>query len=154
MQRDGCKSHGLSKISIPASSMWVRHNASGTGRSLISTHAPRSGCNVMWTLMTTEPPYFNSRTQHWVRHTKERDCKMRRKFQLTRPAQGATPNLHLWHVRLVVISTHAPCTGCDFFPVGEMCSTDKFQFPHPVWDATYQAKSKRFQFTHPVWDAT
>ena len=58
----------------------------------------------------------------------------------------------------IIISIHAPLTGCDAPDIHDCCNDLRFQSTHPLRDATkfeaYKLRRELFQSTHPLRDAT
>ena len=102
---------------------------------VISTHAPREGCDVGPTTVVSILVNFNPRTPRGVRPAK-------------------SPNI--WRERH--ISIHAPREGCDWKNATGRSKTLRFQSTHPVRGATSFVCSACilfvFQPTHPVRGAT
>ena len=124
----------------------------------ISTHAPLTGCDTSagW------PSLFRYRFQptHPSRGatvlTPYRARPMQ--FQPTHPSRGATID-STCYVGGLVISTHAPLTGCDEVIDSQTGEIKQFQSTHPVRGATFRLRvlpvlSAGFQSTHPVRGAT
>ena len=78
----------------------------------ISTHAPRAGRDPRTHLLVSARSYFNSRAPRGARRGGQRRCGRSRRFQLTRPARGATSR-HKHCADFKHISTHAPRAGRD-----------------------------------------
>ena len=81
----------------------------------ISIHAPREGCDIMLTNITTQRIHFNPRTPRGVRPGAGYSGGGQPIFQSTHPARGATW-CWLFGWRSAYISIHAPREGCDFQP--------------------------------------
>ena len=79
----------------------------------ISTHTPHTGCDCQQCQLRVQHRNFNSHTPHGVRPPTSTKMQALRTFQLTHPTRGATifKPFTLAHM---IISTHAPHTGCDY----------------------------------------
>ena len=123
----------------------------------ISTHAPRTGSDMLQVPTPTTTSNFNPRSPHGERQLLARGaqapvrfqptlpargatistcfCRVSAKFQPTLPARGATkPETYLYN--LVKISTHAPRTGSDVFVVRVHVANFEFQPTLPARGAT------------------
>ena len=80
--------------------------------SAISIHAPRTGSDDYQLPLSCLRRYFNPRSPHGERRNLTLSASVRRKFQSTLPARGATLR-RLKRLGQVVISIHAPRTGSD-----------------------------------------
>ena len=82
-------------------------------QNIISTHAPRTGSDLLWRDNRRSGLHFNPRSPHGERPQTDDDGIHRNIFQPTLPARGATVQLQAVQ-RSFPISTHAPRTGSDF----------------------------------------
>ena len=101
---------------------------------LVSIHAPHTGCDLLFFIVSTCSSSFNPRTPHGVRlplilcisllllvsiHAPHTGCDVtqpskpnRRLFQSTHPTRGAT-RFCVGPRTQICVSIHAPHTGCD-----------------------------------------
>ena len=103
--------------------------------SLVSIHAPHTGCDKKSRIERNKKSCFNPRTPHGVRHTRRSLTIKYKGFQSTHPTRGATSRMR-W---------------ADLSP--------RFQSTHPTRGATYECAKhnsywRKFQSTHPTRGAT
>ena len=138
--------------------MRLEKESADTRTSLISIHAPLTGCDVInptiynrYTKISIHAPltgcdhfnsacvfviiYFNPRTPYGMRPFSSYSLWLCTKFQSTHPLRDATLKcLHrLPHNK---ISIHAPLTGCDLSAFSILFLAISFQSTHPLRDAT------------------
>ena len=79
----------------------------------ISTHTPREGRDALRANTSQPENNFNSHAPRGARLLRVQQPKRKKRFQLTRPARGATrPSCAV--VIILYISTHTPREGRDF----------------------------------------
>ena len=123
----------------------------------ISTHAPRAGRDnsAYMSLMISND--FNSRAPRGARRSSERENTAPQRFQLTRPARGATGE---WseNANGSYISTHAPRAGRDEddLPLRHMRGHFNSRAPRGARRSERQPRGCRngFQLTRPARGAT
>ena len=147
---------------------------------IVSIHAPREGCDWIYSDCLNTNESFNSRTPGGVRPNGERTIKAAQEFQFTHPGRGATDTFARFGV-FALVSIHAPREGCDTFEARQSRLKLWFQFTHPGRGATTRPSAKwtrrcrfnsrtpggvrqagedamegwhKFQFTHPGRGAT
>ena len=121
----------------------------------ISIHAPLTGCDVGYRPSVRAAFYFNPRTPHGVRRQRCGSSIPHGQFQSTHPSRGATlsasplilpPIFQSTHPsrgatrpgfspgRIILISIHAPLTGCDSGRLSSMSRFTDFnpRTPHGV----------------------
>ena len=124
---------------------------------MISTHAPLTGCDSRQAGDHQRLYHFNPRTPHGVRHLFGGFLANLIQFQPTHPSRGATKNRLTGEFK-VLISTHAPLTGCDSdYKAGNTIRSNfNPRTPHGVRlrRKRRQRQKGRFQPTHPSRGAT
>ena len=108
------QSRQLSRYFNPRSPHGERRDAAGERkeRTGISTHAPRTGSDVLGGVAEALMEDFNPRSPHGERRNDDVICRQHLKFQPTLPARGATAQAYYDSLD-AAISTHAPRTGSD-----------------------------------------
>ena len=89
----------------------------------VSIHAPRAGCDLWRSLLTT----------------------MNTTFQSTHPARGATTTM-LNLQSTIDVSIHAPRAGCDYTEYQLWITFKKFQSTHPARGATKHFRANVHSF--------
>ena len=124
---------------------------------MISTHAPRTGSDVIVTPNAFRTLHFNPRSPHGERHVSLQPSGSPHLFQPTLPARGATAYRESPGFRHL-ISTHAPRTGSDHQGAERRCSMVEFQPTLPARGATRDERKRQeqptFQPTLPARGAT
>ena len=127
----------------------------------ISTPAPRAGCDLKWPSSSSQP-YFNSRTPRGVRLLVIRVLSSIGEFQLTLPMRDATVR----EVRQDTADTlglhlnfnSRTRVGYDSTPYVSHVERGAFQLPHPMRGATHNLavlEKRMFISTPaPAWGAT
>ena len=101
---------------------------------------------------------FNPRTPYGMRHNKGSSDHVGIVISIHAPLTGCDYD---WHMTATVdgISIHAPLTGCDKVSASTILKISLFQSTHPLRDATLldevnEDRAVKFQSTHPLRDAT
>ena len=101
--------------------------------------------------------YFNPRTPYGMRLLRKTKSPALLVISIHAPLTGCDHLLVLLF-HLSMISIHAPLTGCDCIPLTATLKTLEFQSTHPLRDATLtnvnDPNISLFQSTHPLRDAT
>ena len=126
-------------------------------KGVISIHAPRTGSDLGGGKMMEQTENFNPRSPHGERRAQRLPPHVRRVFQSTLPARGATPSRQ-WSLARPDISIHAPRTGSD----PELCraagTQGNFNPRSPHGERRFQIKQGyapgKFQSTLPARGAT
>ena len=109
---------------------------------VVSIHAPRAGCDMLPVKNVWLSRSFNPRTPRGVRLKAYQRQAVRRQFQSTHPARGATTTPEARRDGSCV-SIHAPRAGCDL-RMAEICSgVLVFQSTHPARGATSRRNKNR-----------
>ena len=111
-------------------------HAGGGAAILISIHAPREGCDRMFTR------YLHGRRTSI--HAPREGCDQARSFQrrqksrvsIHAPREGCDPYQCQTHRCEKAVSIHAPREGCDQCELSAGLSVEKFQSTHPARGAT------------------
>ena len=125
---------------------------------LISTHAPRTGSDPRTMPRPACCRYFNPRSPHGERPVCPLPPPIRRRFQPTLPARGATRREAKSAAAGEAISTHAPRTGSDVVRGGGCVPSADFNPRSPHGERQHrirkQTEAKQFQPTLPARGAT
>ena len=122
-----------------------------------STH-PLRDATLYWFFGAFNSFYFNPRTPYGMRPSLPFWIINLSIFQSTHPLRDATVHCTLL-INSIMISIHAPLTGCDTIGAITPIFLITFQSTHPLRDATvdimnFHMETKKFQSTHPLRDAT
>ena len=133
---------------------WVIRSSS----SPISIHAPRTGSDVhrRWGLRCAG--YFNPRSPHGERRPSSMGITLRRIFQSTLPARGATRERSRFCPVCVKFQSTLPARGATVSGGGTRQWQTRFQSTLPARGATYEStwrlEDELFQSTLPARGAT
>ena len=123
----------------------------------VSIHAPRVGCDSVWSVAPCVYSSFNPRTPGGVRLNLTMIPFFIECFNPRTP--GGVRRDALWTAFCSqCVSIHAPRVGCDTAALLVGNLGIQFQSTHPGWGATYEhlliGNVEMFQSTHPGWGAT
>ena len=151
------KKHAQFQFTHPAWGATRTHNCCSVRLAVVSIHAPRVGCDYLFTSILALTRCFNSRTPRGVRQEFEGTMLEDELFQFTHPAWGATLAINRACPVSTCFNSRTP-RGVRLIMARQAAVREAFQFTHPAWGATVVAVTKPiyrlFQFTHPAWGAT
>ena len=105
--------------------------------SVISIHAPLTGCDLPGWDVRGVPEYFNPRTPHGVRPAGSLSTACTLTISIHAPLTGCDTRIFRGNLR-IYISIHAPLTGCDLNSAdsGRCCINFNPRTPHGVRPVT------------------
>ena len=104
---------------------------------MVSIHAPREGCDLRNSSVSTSLTRFNSRTPGGVRPTRALTARERQRFQFTHPGRGATDQSLSGRAYKDCFNSRTP-GGVRLHHSQDTTKTiQMFQFTHPGRGATY-----------------